>query len=192
MIAKTPAKMTLKQALFRLATRPVDLLIRRWNWKAAFFSSLIRGIIFLLANLTSGWRAAVGAMLAEWCYRALTSGFYGAMTQTLGETEPEWQGALAAMILLPLSSHSLEFLVHWLRHTPHLKASIISSMSFTVVSTLFNFYAMRRGTMRVGKNCASLGQDMRAMPRMIGGFLAVIPMWAVRSLRSAPARGSEA
>lgn len=185
--------MTLKQALYRLATRPMELLVRRWNWKAAVFSSLIRGIIFLLANLRSGWKAAVGAMLAEWTYRALTSGFYGAMTQTLGEAEPEWQAAVAAMILLPLSSHSLEFLVHWLRHTPHLKVSIISSMCFTVISTLFNFYAMRRGTMTVGKDCRTIGEDMKAMPRVIGGFLAVIPMWIFRSLTTPKAvRSSEA
>ena len=176
--------MTVHEALFRLVTNPVDLVVRRWNWKAAFFSSLVRGIIFLIANLTSGWRAAVGAMLAEWLYRALTSGFYGAITQTLGEAEPEWHGALAAMILLPIMSHSLEFLVHWLRHTPHLRASIISSMSLTVVSTLFNFYAMRRGTMLVGRNAASLAQDLRAMPGVIAGFLAVFPLWVWRSMRS--------
>jgi hypothetical protein len=179
--------MTLREALYGLASRPIDMLVRRWNWKAAFLSSLIRGIIFLLANLRSGWQAALGAMLAEWSYRALTSGFYGAMTQTLGETEPEWQGAVAAMVLLPLSSHSLELLVHWLRHTPHLKASIISSMSFTAISTLFNVYAMRRGTMVVGKDCQTLGDDLRAMPRTIAGFLAVIPLRVIRSLR-----GSEA
>jgi hypothetical protein len=34
-------------------------------------------------------------------------------------------------------------------HTPHLRASIISSMSFTAISTLFNLYATRRGTMVV-------------------------------------------
>jgi hypothetical protein len=187
MISKDAPLMTLKQALFSLATKPVDLLVRRWNWKAAFFSSLIRGIIFFLANLRSGWHAAIGAMLAEWCYRALTSGFYGAMTQTLGEIEPEWQGAVAAMVLLPISSHALEFMVHWLRHTPHLKAGIISSICFTIISTLFNFYAMRRGAMVVGKNSPTIGQDLRAMPRVIGGFLAVIPLWVMRSVR-----GSEA
>jgi hypothetical protein len=176
--------MTLRETLSGLATRPVDLVVRRWNWKAAFFSSLIRAIIFLVANLTAGWRAAAGAMLAEWLYRALTSGFYGAITQTLGEAEPEWHGAVAAMILLPISSHSIEFLLHWLRHTPHLKASVIASMSFTVVSTLFNFYAMRRGAMVVGRHSPSLGADMRAMPRIIGGFLAVFPLWIRRSLRS--------
>jgi hypothetical protein len=122
-------------------------------------------------------------MPAEWIYRAVTSGFYGAITQTLGETEPEWHGAMAAMILLPISSHSLEFLVHGVRHTPHLRTSMISSMSFTVVSTLFNLYAMRRGTMVVGGNCPSLGQDIRSMPGVVGGFLAVFPLWIRRSLR---------
>jgi hypothetical protein len=175
--------MKLGTVLLELLTKPGELLLRRWNWKAAFFSSLVRGIIFLLANLTAGWRAAVGAMLAEWCYRVVTSGFYGAMTQRLSETEPEWQGAAAAMILLPLSSHSLEFLLHWLRHTPHLRASIISSMSFTVISTLFNYYAMRRGTMVVGANASSIGDDMRALPRVIGGFVSVLPLWIWRSLR---------
>jgi hypothetical protein len=81
-------------------------------------------------------------------------------------------------------SHTLEFLIHFLRHTPHLKASVISSLIFTFFSTLFNVYAMRRGTMVVGKGCASLAADLRAMPRMIGGFIAVVPLWAWRSLRS--------
>lgn len=143
--------MTLADALLDLAKRPVELLVRRGNWKAAFSSSIVRGLIFFFANITAGWRAATGAMLAEYCYRTLTSGFYGAMTQHISEAEPEWQAAVAAMILLPLSSHSIEFLVHWLRHTAHLRASIISSMIFTVFSTLFNFYAMRRGTMVVGR-----------------------------------------
>ena len=175
--------MTLLEVLFSLVTAPVDSFVRRWNWKAALFSSLTRGLIFLLTNLTFGWRAAAGAMLAEWLYRALTSGFYGAITQRLGETEPAWHGATAAIVLLPLCSHSLEFLVHWLGRTPNLKTSLIASLSFTVVSTLFNFYAMRKGAMVVGRNCPSLAQDIRAMPRLIGGFLAVFPMWIRRSLR---------
>jgi len=175
--------MTLADALLDLAKRPVELLVRRWNWKAAFSSSIIRGLIFFFANITAGWRAATGAMLAEYCYRAFTSGFYGAITQHMSEAEPEWQAAVAAMVLLPLSSHSLEFLVHWLRHTAHLKVSIISSMIFTVFSTLFNFYAMRRGTMVVGKNSASVSEDLRALPRVIGGFLAVVPLWIWRNVR---------
>ena len=171
--------MTVASALADLVKRPVDLLVKRWNWKAAVTSSVIRGLIFFTANITSGWRAAFGAMLAEYFYRALTSGFYGAITQHISGAEPAWEAAACAMVILPLSSHSLEFLVHWLRHTPHLKASIISSMSFTVISTLFNFYVMRRGTMVVGENAASLGSDLRAMPRMIARFVSAGPLWGL-------------
>lgn len=176
--------MRLRTALSDLAAHPDTLIFRRWNWKAALTSSVVRGIIFFFANLAAGWHAALGAMGAEYLYRAITSGFYGAITQHLGEVEPEWEGAVCAMILLPLLSHSLEFLVHWLRSTPNLKTSIAASLCFTAVSTLFNAYVMRRGTMVVGQHAKSIGQDMRAMPRMIAGFVAVLPLSAWRWLRS--------
>lgn len=132
---------------------------------------MVRGFIFLFANLSAGWRSALGAMLAEWVFRTATSGFYGTITQTLGEVEPEWHGTLCAIVLLPVVSHSLEFLLHWLRHTPRLRTSLISSISFTIVSTLFNLHAMRRGTLIVGKDAPSLAADFRALPRMIVTFL---------------------
>jgi len=66
----------LPTALVQLITRPADLLVRRWNWKSAASSSLIRAMIFFFADVTAGWRAALGAVVAEYCYRALTSGFY--------------------------------------------------------------------------------------------------------------------
>jgi hypothetical protein len=175
--------MTLGTALFDFTARPVDLLVRRWNWKAALTSSLVRGMVFFLANLSSGWSAAFGALAAEWMYRAVASGFFGAMTQHISGIEPEWQAAACVMVLLPLFSHSLEFLVHWLRHTPHLRTSIVSSVSFTVVSTLFNFYAMRRGALVTGEKATSLAADLLAMPRMAAGFVAAGPLWLWRSLQ---------
>ncbi len=181
----THARPTIRAALLSLVLRPHELIIQRFNWKSAVCSSLIRGIIFFFANIKSGWQAASGAMLAEWTYRAFTSGFYGAMTQTIGEAEPEWQATIAALVVLPLSSHILEFAVHWFRHTPHLKLSIISSMIFTVISTLFNVYAMRRGKLVVGRNAGTLVDDLKAMPRMIYDFLAVVPLWIARSLKNA-------
>lgn len=158
--------------MFGLLADPRNRLIGQWNWKAALTSSMVRGFIFLFANLTAGWKAAVGAMLAEWTFRTLTSGFYGTVTQTIGEVDPEWQGTLCAVILLPLFSHSLEFLVHWLRHTPNLRASLISSVGFTIFSTLFNLHAMRRGTLIVGKGAPTLWADFRALPRVVATFLA--------------------
>ena len=176
--------MSPRTAVLRLVTSPHEVLVRRWNWKSALSSSLIRGTIFLCANLTSGWRAAAGAMFAEWAYRALTSGFYGAITELLGEVEPEWQGSMLAAFFLVLLPHSLELAVHWLRHTPHLKASIISSVIFTIFSTLFNLYSMRRGLLIVGAHRRPFLDDLRAMPRAIAGFCAVIPIWLWRNARS--------
>ena len=43
---------------------PVSTFIRRWNWKAALLSSLLRATIFFFTNLIAGWHAALGAMLA--------------------------------------------------------------------------------------------------------------------------------
>jgi hypothetical protein len=94
--------MTLREVLYSLATRPVDLLVRRWNWKAALFSSLIRGIVFCWPTCDRGGGRLSAPCLPNGLTGALMSGFYGSTTQALSQTEPESQGA-AAMILLPLS-----------------------------------------------------------------------------------------
>jgi hypothetical protein len=101
-----------------LLRHPWEHLIRRWNWKSALTSAIIRAGIFFSTNLTAGMRAAVGAMLAEFSYRVITSGFYGSATQAFRRAEPAWAAAAAVMILLPLASHSIEFLIHWLRGQP--------------------------------------------------------------------------
>jgi hypothetical protein len=87
------------------------------------------------------------------------------------------------MFLLPLSSHAIEYVVHSLRHTPHLAANIISSVCFTVVSTLFNWYAMRKGSLIVGREGQSVVKDLCSMPRLVAGFVAAGPLalWLVLS-----------
>ena len=78
--------------------------------------------------------------------------------------------------VLPGASHSIEFVVHLLRGTPNLRTSLIASVSFTMLSTLFNLYAMRRGALLVGAEGGSVGADLRRMPRLIAGFLAAGPI----------------
>ena len=167
--------------MLRVLRNPRELMLDQWNWKAALFSSLFRAILFFCANLGSGWRAASGAMAAEFLYRGATSGFYGAFTQCLRAVQPAWAGALVILLLLPLGTHSMEFVVHWLRGTPHLKASIITSVCFTGLSSLFNWFAMRQGLMIVGHGSQSLSRDMRMMPRVVADFLMTVPR-AIRFL----------
>lgn len=173
----------LQAALRALIDSPGELLIRRWNWKSALFSSLLRGGLFFGVNLRAGMDAALAAMLAEFLYRAATAGFHGALTQSLRRVTPQWHGTVAAMVLLPVAGHSLEFLIHWARNTPVLGASIAASVAFTVLSTLYNLHAMRHGVLVTGAEGRSLLHDLSAIPRVTLTFLLWIPRSIVALLR---------
>jgi hypothetical protein len=147
--------------------------------------SLFRAHIFLAANATAGLRRAFAAAGVEFLFRFLTSGFYGSLTQAFRNAEPAWTGVIAVMILLPLTSHSMEFAVHFLRGTPHQRTSIISSVVFTMFSTAFNWFAMRRGALVVGDMQTSLRSDLARVPTLLVDFFragAQIPSVAFRNI----------
>ena len=171
---------SVSHAVRGLVFHPVKTIVRRWNWKSACLSSIIRALIFFFANLTAGRAAAFAALLTELSFRGVASGFYGALTEAFRFAEPEWAAALAVMILLPVAGHSAEFLVHFLRGTAKLRTGMMASIGFTAVSTLFNLYAMRRGALITGARQKSLGHDMKRMPRLIAGFFAWGPRAAWR------------
>jgi hypothetical protein len=158
-----------------LLRRPDIYLVARWNWKSAMTSALIRGGIYFFSNLSSGFASATSAMLVEFSYRTLLSGAYGSVTQALRDGEPEWAATWSATAVLPLTGHLIEFTIHYLRGTPHLRRSLIASVTFSVLSILFNSYAMRRGVLITGREGESLGRDFLQMPRMIAGFIAAGP-----------------
>lgn len=153
-----------------LARRPHEYLIRRWHWKASLFSSIIRGSIFFATNVTAGLEAAYAAAGTEFAYRIVAAGCYGSLTQAFRHARPVWLANLTAVLLLPAFQHLLEFGIHLLRGTPNLKASMIASILFTVYSTLFNLYSMRRGTLVVGTGAASIWHDLTRFPFLLFGF----------------------
>ena len=153
---------TVAEALLSVVRDPAGCLIQRWNWKAALTSSLFRASLFFFVNLTAGPKAAVGALLTELVLRSVTSGFYGSLTEALREAQPGWLAGLTAALLMPLANHSVELLVHWLRGTPKLTNSILASVCFTMVSTLFTLYVMRRGALIVGEDQQSLAMTCAA------------------------------
>ncbi len=179
---ETPEQQTVSESVAigcrELLANPQRIIWKTWNWKAAVLSSALRAHLFLAMNLTAGWRAAVGAGLTELLFRFIASGFYGALTQSFRYVQPAWAGALSAALLLPAVSHSVEWLVHWLRGTPNLRASIIASVCFTAISTAFNWYAMRRGVLVVGDGEKSIWADLRQVP----GLFVEIGRWAYRGM----------
>jgi hypothetical protein len=67
---------------------PWDALGRRWNYKSAVLSAVVRGQLFFFANLSAGPVAALNALGTEMWFRFLTAGFYGALTQAFRRVEP--------------------------------------------------------------------------------------------------------
>jgi hypothetical protein len=151
-----------------------------WNYKTAVLSALVRAGIFFAANAKAGYDAATAAMLTELCFRFAMSGFYGALTQRFRRVEPAWAGTAVAMVVLPAVAHSLEFVVHSWRGTPELAASMAASIAFTMLSTAFNLFAMRRGALVVGDATATLADDLRAMPGLVVMFVASIARTCLR------------
>jgi hypothetical protein len=162
-------------ALRYLFRHPIESLLKKWNWKSAVLSSALRATIFFCANLSAGLPAALAALYTELAFRGITSGFYGAITEAFCDVEPAWAAGATVMVLLPILNHSIEFLVHWLRGTHNLATSILASVCFTALSTLFNLYAMRRGALTVGAGSHSLSRDMLRLPRLLLDFVLLVP-----------------
>jgi hypothetical protein len=165
-----PAGINVSELLRILVRHPWQHLGRRWNYKSAVTSSLFRGLLFFATNVTAGLPAAVAALSTEFWFRFLTAGYYGALTQAFRRVEPARTAMIAAMIVLPIVGHGLEFLVHWLSGTPNLSASVGISIVFTAFSTSFNLFAMRRGAMIVGEGSGSLLQDLRRTPALLAAY----------------------
>jgi|WetSurMetagenome_2_1015567.scaffolds.fasta_scaffold195289_2 hypothetical protein len=176
--------LTVGDVFTTLFRHPGRMLVGRWHWKSAIASSLIRANIFLATNWSAGPEAAAGAMVAEFVYRFLAAGFYGALTQSFRRAEPPWAALLTVSLLLPAVSHSVELLLHWLRGTPNLRVSILASVCFTGATTVFNWYAMRRGVLLVGEGHASFWGDLCRVP----GILVDLFRDAVRFTRRLPLR----
>jgi hypothetical protein len=174
---------TVGQVLRSIVTHPVDRLVRHWNWKSAVLSSAFRSAIFFTANLSAGLDAATAALITEFVFRGIASGFYGAMTQAFRRAGPRTLATVTVMVMLPALAHAVEFVVHYLRGTVNLKTSILASMTFTALSTVFNLFAMRRGTLIVGQGRESLLQDLVKMPGLLAAFVGAIATGLVRVLK---------
>jgi hypothetical protein len=163
-------------ALAGLLLRPQRLLFL-WNWKSASLSIALRGPIFLAAAIHRGFATAASGLLTECLFCVATAGFYGAIVQSLRDAQPEWLTLLFLTVLLPSIFQLLEFLLHFLRGTPHLFIAEFVSIFASALSALFNWYAMRRGTLLVGDEGAAFRSDLRRLPSLIVKFLAAPLGW---------------
>jgi hypothetical protein len=167
------------QAIGVLLRHPQRVLFL-WNWKSASLSILLRAPIFLAATIRGGLAATLSALLTESVFCAITAGFYGAVMQNLRDAEPQWLTGVFLIVVVPAVFQLLEFALHWFHGTPHLRAAEVVSVGVSAVSSLFNWYAMRRGALLVGGEGTGFGSDLRRLPGLLLAFVTSLPRRARR------------
>ena len=153
-----------------------------WNWKSAILSAMLRVPVFAVGAALRGLEAAVAATLAETVVCAFNAGCYAAVVQVLRNKKPVWLTAFLITVGLPAAGQLLEYEVHAWRETPHRTIAVIISSVLSAVSALFNWYAMKHGTLLVGGEGDSLSEDLRRIPSLLGRFLLMGPRWLLRRL----------
>jgi len=175
-------------------------LITRWNWKSVVLAVIIRGLIYLNIYLISGesWTVTLSAVLVEVPFRILTTGVAGALVQSFRKAKPIWLANIIVSIMLPAFSHTVEFTAHYAHERFFYdvlaatkdgvtrQRTFAISVLFSVVSVLFNLYAMRKGALLVGAGEAtqSLRNDFKRMPRLVSEFVIVLPVLISRFIES--------
>ena len=134
-----------------LLRHPLRGIILRWNWKAASLA-LLRASIYLTAYFKHGFAEAVGVTLAGLSvFRFLFGGVNGAIIQSYRRVQPAWHAVLTVPLLLAAMSHVMEFIVltgyDAVFGTVGKKNAILISVVVSIISAIFNLFAIRRGAL---------------------------------------------
>ena len=177
--------------VFRSVLHHPAQLVTRWNWKSVLLAVMVRGgFYFTIYKLSrESWLVTMTAVLVEFLFRFLTAGVFGALVQSFRKARPIWAANVIVSILLPACSHTVEFVTHYAQEKYFYDVFAASensgrqrtfaiSVLFSVISVLFNLYAMRNGVLLVGAGAAtgSFGSDLKRLPRLVADFTISLPV----------------
>jgi hypothetical protein len=157
-------------------------LLLLWNWKSALLSIMLRAPVFAIVTMRHGPEAVAAAVLTEAGVCAINAGWYAAVVQVLRNRKPVWLVATVITVVLPLSGQVIEYAIHAWHQTPHRVAAVIASTVLGAIASLFNWYAMKQGSMLVGDERSSFGSDLRRFPMLLLRFFLLAPRWLGRRL----------
>lgn len=167
-----------------IITHPFEMVIRRWNWKAAALSGIFRGLIYFFTHISLGWRAAISAMSLEFVFRTFNSGASSSIGQAFRTAQPKWLANVIVMVMFPAYAHTIEYILHTLNGDQNVNKSIIVSILFSAVSAIFNLHVMRRGTLLVNDSeQQSFWTDLKKMPLIFIEFFSYPFVWVYRKIR---------
>ncbi|MFN2501348.1 MAG: hypothetical protein ABR530_04990 [Pyrinomonadaceae bacterium] len=167
-------------------------IITRWNWKAAMIGAVLRASFYFTVYQASreSWLVTLTAVSVELAFRFITTGMAGAVVQSFRRARPVWLANVIVSISLPAFSHTVEFVTHYAQerylydifaaseNSVARQRAFAVSVLFSVISALFNLFAMKHGVLLVGAGdeTRSLMDDIKRLPRMVGEFTAFLPV----------------
>jgi len=174
----------------RLVTHPFDTFVRRWNWKSAVLSALLRAPIFFFAYVfkEDGLRLAIGAAIVQAAFRLIIGGVNGAIIQSFSRVEPPWHAVLTVPLVLATFSHIVEYGVQTAYDNQTgvngRGTAVGISIFISAVSALFNLFAMRRGALLVkDESQQSIWRDLRRMPWIALEFISFPLIWTRKKVK---------
>jgi len=174
-----------------LLRHPLRSMVLRWNWKAAVLSSLLRAPIFLAAYLfqKQGFADAVSVTIALAVFRVIFGGVNGAIIQAYRNVKPAWHAVLTVPVVLAAFSHVIEFAVLTVYDAmtgTHGKTKAIAvSVIVSIISAVFNLFAMRRGALIVrDESMQSFWRDLIRMPWLVFEFISFPLVWTYKRKRA--------
>ncbi len=184
-------RISVADVLKNLLWHPAQI-ITRWNWKSASLGAVLRASFYFTVYQASQepWLVTMTAVIVELTFRFITTGISGAVVQSFRKAQPVWAANLIVSIMLPAFSHTVEFFTHYAQeryffdifvspqNSVARQRAFALSVLFSVVSALFNLFAMKHGVLLVGAGdeTRSFKDDIKRMPRMVGEFTAFLPV----------------
>ena len=177
-----------------IVRHPIEMLVLRWNWKAAVLSALLRAPIFFITYVfkKDGLKLAIGDAIAQSIFRFIFGGVNGAIIQSFSKVEPAWHAVLTVPLVLAAFSHLIEYVVQTLYDNQtgvNGKGKAIAvSIIISAISAIFNLFAMRRGALLVkDESEQSIWRDLKRMPWLALEFISFPLIWTWRKSRKKPA-----
>jgi hypothetical protein len=180
-----PASTRLSEITQFLLRHPWESMIKRWNWKAACLSALLRASVYITAYMRKGMAEAIGVTIALSIFRFLFGGVNGAIIQSYRRVQPAWHAVLTVPLFLAALSHLMEFAVLSGYESAFgaigKKNAIIFSVIVSIISAIFNLFAMRRGVLIVkDETMQSFWRDLVSMPWLIFEFISFPLIWTYK------------
>ena len=192
-------RISVSDVFYNLIRHPAQI-ITRWNWKSASLGAILRASFYFTVYQASreSWLVTLTAVLVELTFRFLTTGLSGAVVQSFRKAQPVWAANLIVSIMLPAFSHTVEFITHYAQeryffdifaaseNSVARQRAFAISVLFSVISALFNLFAMKHGVLLVGagEETKSFIDDIKRMPRMVGEFTAFLPVLISKYIES--------